>query len=270
MSGYWRVVGCVGLVLIAGTSCGGRASSPTTSTATTSRSAPPTSTSSPTTPTTTSGLTANVMVSPDHILPGTVVTFTVVIRSPGTLDSEDIRFGDGGTSGANAGMIKCGDTARADTTGEHVHSYAAPGSYQFTDVVQVIGPPPRCARESVLDTATVVVASLLTSATLNGAFFSPSKNIACLIDVVANQLVRCATFAPPRLATMTASGSFATCSGSRCELGNPSPATPVLAYGAATGAGPFQCVSTVSGVTCTVTGGVGFMISRSGISQVRN
>jgi hypothetical protein len=44
----------------------------------------------------------------------------------------------------------------------------------------------------------------------------------------------------------------------------------VLAYGAATGAGPFQCVSTVSGVTCTVTGGVGFMISRSGISQVRN
>jgi len=270
MSGFWRAIACLGLVAVTATSCGGGKSASSTSTSTTSPSIPPPSTtlSIASTTTTTQLLTVDVTVSPDHVSPGTDVTFTVEIRGPGTLDSEDIHFGDGGTSGANAGMIKCGDTARADNTGNHVHSYAAPGTYQFTDEVQVIGPPPSCAREDVTGTATVVVASPLESATLNGAFLSPTKNIACLIDVTANQLVRCATFSPPRLVTMTATGSLTTCSGNQCELGNPSPDTPTLAYAAATGAGPFQCWSNVSGVTCTVTGGKGFTISRSGISQI--
>ena len=116
----------------------------------------------------------------------------------------------------------------------------------------------------------MVVASPLQTATLNGAFLSPTKNIACLIDVAANQTVRCATFSPPRLVTMAATGSLNTCSGSQCNVGNPALDTPTPAYGAATGASPFQCLSTVSGVTCTVTGGKGFTISRSGIKQVGN
>ena len=230
---------------------------------------PATSTTSiASTTTTTEPLTVNVTVSPDHVVTGTMVTFTVEIRGPGTGDGESVRFGDGGTSGANAGMIKCGDTARADRTGTYPHSYAAPGTYQFSDEVEVIGLPPSCAREDVTGTATVVVASPLQSATSNGAFLSPTRNIACLIDITANELVRCATFSPTRLVTMTATGSLNTCSGSQCELGNPSPDTPTLAYGTATGAGPFQCVSTVSAVTCTVAGGKGFTISRSGIEQI--
>lgn len=82
---------------------------------------------------------------------------TVVIRGAGTFDSEGIRFGDGGTSGANAGMIKCGDTAQADNTSNDVHSYVAPGTYQFTNEVQAIGPPPACAQEEATGSAAVVV-----------------------------------------------------------------------------------------------------------------
>ena len=114
----------------------------------------------------------------------------------------------------------------------------------------------------------MVVASPLQSATLNEAFLLPMRNIACLIDITANEPVRCATFSPPHLVTMTTTGSLNTCSGSQCEPGNPSPDTPTLSYGTATGAGSFQCLSAINGVTCTVTGGKGFTISRSGIRQI--
>jgi len=271
MSRFWRAVASIGLVAVTATSCSGAKSASTTSISATVTNTPPstatTSTASPTTGT--PPLAVSVKVMPDHIAPGTEVTFTVEIRGPGTLDSEAIHFGDGGTSGANAGITTCGATARADHTSTYVHSYAAPGRYQFTDEVQILGPQPKCARGDATGSATVVVASPLASATLNGAFLSPTNNIACLIDVSASHLVRCATFSPPRLVTMTGTGSLTTCSGSQCELGNPSMDTPVLAYGSATGADPFQCLSTVSGVTCTVTGGHGFTISRSGINEIR-
>jgi len=55
-------------------------------------------------------------------------------------------------------MVKCGDTARADNDGHYEHAYTAPGTYQFTDEVSVIGPPPACDREDVTGTATVLVA----------------------------------------------------------------------------------------------------------------
>ena len=67
------------------------------------------------------------------------MTFTVEIRGPGTGNEEGVQFGDGGTSGANAGMIKCGDTARADHDSIYTHSYDAPGTYNFSDEVNVIG-----------------------------------------------------------------------------------------------------------------------------------
>ncbi|MGO8872166.1 MAG: hypothetical protein ACLQPH_12350 [Acidimicrobiales bacterium] len=115
--------------------------------------------------TSTEPLTVTVTVSPDHVFAGTVVTFTVEVRGPGTGNSEDVRFGDGGGSGANAGMIKCGDTARADHTGTYMHSYATPGTYQFRDEVDVIAPPPSCVHENVVGMATVVVASPMQAAT---------------------------------------------------------------------------------------------------------
>jgi hypothetical protein len=116
----------------------------TTSTPTTSISVPPAAQTTSIAPTTTATepLAVNDIVSPDHVVTGTVVTFTVEIRGPGTGDAEDVRFGDGGTSGANAGMIKCGDTARADHTSTYTHSYAAPGTYQFSDEVEVMAPHP--------------------------------------------------------------------------------------------------------------------------------
>ena len=61
-------------------------------------------------------------------------------------------------------------------------------------------------------------------------------------------------------------GRYTTCAGVTC-LGNPGEKTPTLAYGTATGVGPFLCQSATTGVTCT-TGGRGFRISDSGIASV--
>ena len=279
MGGFWRSVACVGLVAAVATSCSsGKSSSTTTLTARTtvpsvtsptSSSASTTTTRSSTT-TTTEPLTVRVTVSPDHVFVGTAVTFTVEIRGPGTGDSEDVHFGDGGGSGANAGMVKCGDTARADHNGHYERVYAAPGTYQFSDEVSVIGPPPACAREDMTGTATVLVAYPMPTA-IGGVVQSPTGNIACGIyygSTPDHQEVHCATFAPPQTADMAVSGAVKTCSGSTCELGNPGFNVPVLAYGRATGVGPFLCISATTGMTCSVTGGRGFTISRSGIELI--
>ncbi len=222
------------------------------------------------TTTTTEPLTVSVSVSPDHVFVGTEVTFTVEIRGPGTGDSEDVRFGDGAGSGANAGMVKCGATARADRTGTYTHSYATPGTYAFSDEVEVIGPPPACHREDVTGAATVIVASSMQSAS-GGEVQSPTGNIVCEMYYgadVSNPEVHCATFSPPQTADMTVSGTVTACSGTKCALGNPGFDVPTLAYGTATGVGPFLCMSAITGMTCTVAGGKGFTISRSGVEQL--
>ena len=262
----------LGLLAVLITSCAGQKEA--TPTTTSSTSTPSTSVSSSTvpvaTPTTSSieSLTVTVTASPNPVSPGVPVTFGIQIRGPGTLSVESIAFGDGGTTGANAGMVPCGETARADMTRAVTHSYTTSGTYQFSDEVGVIGPPPSCASENVTGTATVVVSSPLATATANGGFLSPTKNIACAIDPAADYQVRCVTFSPPQLVTMTSTGSLTTCTGKQCALGNPSADEPVLPYGAATGEGPYQCLSSVSAMTCTVTSGKGFKISRSGIEPI--
>ncbi len=213
-------------------------------------------------------VTARATVSPDQGVAGTTLTFTVEIRGPGTLGGEGVLFGDGGTSGANAGDVACGDTARADHTSTYTHSYARPGTYQFSDQVTVQAPPPSCVFEHTTARLTVVVAAALSDATLNGAFLSPSKNVGCYIDPTAPGSLRCATFSPPRLVTMDESGSIQTCSGSQCDLGNPAMETPVLPYGSATAGGPFQCLSSEQGMICTVVGHKGFELSRSGVRTI--
>jgi hypothetical protein len=94
-----------------------------------------------------------------------------------------------------------------------------------------------------------------------GEFLSPSGNISCEVSLTS---VYCQTGAPARSVTMSATGTYKTCSGVMC-LGNPGQDTPTLAYGTATGVGPFLCQSAAAGVTCT-TGGKGFRISTSGIT----
>lgn len=234
----------------------------------------PTSTTTTTTPststtsTTTEPLTALATVTPDQGVAGTALTFSVEIRGPGTLGGEGVTFGDGAASGANAGDVSCGATARADRTSTYTHAYTQPGTYQFRDEVTVQAHPPSCAFEHATARATVIVAAPLADATLNGAFASPSKNIACSIDAAPPGSVRCATFAPPQLVTMDASGAITTCSGTSCELGNPDMETPVLPYGSATAGGPFQCLSTEAGMICTIVGHKGFKLSRASIQPL--
>lgn len=255
----WRGLAVCAALALAG--CGGgqqHAASTTTSTAA----------GGTTSTTVAEHLTATATVQPDQGVAGSTFTFTVAIRGPGTGDAEAVEFGDGGTSGANAGIVHCGDTARADHDATYEHTYAEPGTYTFTDDVAVLGPPPACTLEHVTARTTLVVAAPLSASTLNGAFLSPTRNIACLVDPTQPGKVRCATFVPARLVTMDATGRFQTCTGSTCELGNPAPETPVLAYGSATGGGPFQCLSTSRGVTCTVVGHTGFTISAAGVTAV--
>ena len=250
-------------------SCGGQKEvAKTTTSVTSTPSTSIRSTSVPSTTTTTQSLTVSVTASPNPVSPGDPVTLSIRISGPGVLSVESIAFGDGGTTGANAGMVKCGETTRADLTHAVSHSYTAPGTYRFSDQVGVIAPPPSCTPEDVTGTATVVVSSPLATATLNGAFLSPSKNIACEINPASDYPVRCATFSPPQLVTMSATGSLTTCTGNQCELGNPAPETPVLPYGTATGEGPYQCLSSMNGMTCSVPSGRGFKISRSRIEPV--
>jgi hypothetical protein len=99
-----------------------------------------------------------------------------------------------------------------------------------------------------------------------GEFFSPSGNISCEIDYHRAGLTAayCQTLTPPQSVKMDVTGSYKTCMGEQC-LGNPATGTPTLAYGEATGVGPFLCTSAAIGVTCTAAGR-GFTISRSGIT----
>jgi hypothetical protein len=101
-----------------------------------------------------------------------------------------------------------------------------------------------------------------------GEFLSPSDNISCEVDYHRAGLTEayCQTVAPARSVTMDATGHYTTCTGQQC-LGNPGEGTPTLAYGTATGVGPFRCESATAGVTC-VADGRGFQISSSGITAV--
>jgi hypothetical protein len=101
-----------------------------------------------------------------------------------------------------------------------------------------------------------------------GEFLSPTGNISCEIDDGSpNRSVLCESLSPPQSVTMTPSGALTKCSGPQCSS-NPGEDTPTLAYGTATGVGPFRCLSATTGMTCTVTGGKGFQISSGGIIQL--
>lgn len=101
-----------------------------------------------------------------------------------------------------------------------------------------------------------------------GEFLSPSGNISCEIDDYPGGIpsAYCQTWTPPRSAKMDGTGSYKVCDGPMC-IGNAGAKTPTLAYGTATGVGPFRCESEPSGVTCTA-GGKGFLISTAGVSPV--
>jgi hypothetical protein len=115
-------------------------------------------------------------------------------------------------------------------------------------------------------TTTTVTAGAETAP--GGEFLSPSGNISCEMDngYIGLHQVYCQTVSPPESVVLARTGTFKVCKGRQC-LGNPAVNTPVLAYGHSTSSGPFRCLSTTAGVTCTVSG-KGFQISRSGITAV--
>ena len=265
----WGAIVIGGLLVLGTTSCASSgtpsatpATRSTTST-TTGTSATSTSTSTSTRPT--PSVTALATAVPAVVAIATPVTLSVTIQGPGVLSGEGVDFGDGTSSGANAGRVACGSATRTDHTSTYVHAYGAPGTYRFVDQVTVIGPPPACAVVTVTASTTVVVAAPASQATTAGAFLTPSRNIACLLQAEGTLRARCASFSPPALVTLQADGTLTRCTGGTCALGNPSPDTVILSYGSAVAAGPFVCLSATTGVTCTVASGAGFTLSRSGI-----
>jgi hypothetical protein len=122
--------------------------------------------------------------------------------------------------------------------------------------------PPATAAATATPVATLV--PMQTAA--GGEFLSPSGNISCEVDYQRAGLtqVYCQTATPARSVTMSATGKYTTCTGQEC-LGNSGTGTPTLAYGKATGVGPFRCESAVTGVTC-LANGKGFQISTSGVT----
>jgi hypothetical protein len=101
-----------------------------------------------------------------------------------------------------------------------------------------------------------------------GEFLSPSGNISCEVNYQRDGLTGayCQMAMPARSVTMGVTGQYTICTGQQC-LGNAGEGTPILAYGTATGVGPFRCESATTGVTC-VADGRGFQISASGITSV--
>jgi hypothetical protein len=103
----------------------------------------------------------------------------------------------------------------------------------------------------------------------DGIFLSPSGNISCEIEYhragVNTTGVYCQTDTPARSVKMDVTSKYTTCTGEQC-LAN-SDQQPTLAYGTATGAGPFRCTSAATGVTCLANGN-GFRISNSGVIPV--
>jgi len=99
-----------------------------------------------------------------------------------------------------------------------------------------------------------------------GAFLSPSGNISCEIHYQDAGLTEayCQTRTPARSVRLDANGTYKTCTEGGC-IGDPGENTPTLAYGQATGVGPFRCESAKTGVTCTANG-KGFHIDNAGIT----
>jgi uncharacterized protein DUF6636 len=103
------------------------------------------------------------------------------------------------------------------------------------------------------------------------AFYSPSKNLFCIIGDSKNlHGANCWSFNPKHYVRMNASGGLRICTGRRCfnDCGCREEA-PILAYGKQLTVGRFQCTSLRTGINCTVVrSGKGFLISRSGVRRV--
>lgn len=101
-------------------------------------------------------------------------------------------------------------------------------------------------------------------------FHSPSLNIQCELDnapAIVGIRAYCQTNTPPASATLSARGVVKPCAGEGC-LANGPDRQQDLPYGQTLSLGPFTCRSLTTGMRCTVVGGRGFVISRSGVQKL--
>jgi len=103
-------------------------------------------------------------------------------------------------------------------------------------------------------------------------FFGTRAGFNCEINYRRGELpdaAYCMSVNPPQHVSMGADGELSICRDSVNCLSNPPFDQPILPFGQSAGAGPFNCQSEATGVTCTVdSAGRGFVISSAGIEPV--
>jgi hypothetical protein len=108
-----------------------------------------------------------------------------------------------------------------------------------------------------------------------GEFFSPlpKAGLNCEIDggTSVPRETFCETFQPAESVRMTPKGTIKKCHPHGVDgcLGDPGENTPTLAYGKWSGTTGFRCLSSRSGMLCTVSKGTGFLISAAHITRIR-
>ena len=130
---------------------------------------------------------------------------------------------------------------------------------------------PPTTTSSTAPNTDATTSTLLPQTATSTEFVSPSGNIGCEIDSEfgAQMLTQtlCLTESPPASVVLRADGTLTECSGQAC-LSNAGLGTPTLHYGVSIGLGPFTCLSTESGIRCTLGNGNGFVIARSGVTPL--
>jgi hypothetical protein len=103
-------------------------------------------------------------------------------------------------------------------------------------------------------------------------FHSPSGQIECELDYHQSGLKNeafCQDSVAAVSVTLSPSGKLKRCTGGGC-LGDGPENASTLGYGHSTGLGPFTCHSRRSGMSCQVSSGRGFTISRRGVQTIEH
>lgn len=171
--------------------------------------------------------------------------------------------------GLGAGLALSACSASASSAGAPSSATPSASALPATDQPISSPVPASASAATVAPAATPSVTFVPIQRFPEGAFYSPSGNISCELNyhLDGQTLMSCQTIAPRVWVEMGVTGKYTIlCTGQKCGPLSPQPA-PTLAYGTATGAGPFRCTSATTGVTC-LADGKGFQISRSSVTPV--
>ena len=102
-----------------------------------------------------------------------------------------------------------------------------------------------------------------TQALTISAFQTPNGNIVCSLVTSGSNVANCQTNQPPQVVEMTSTGTYTTSTAVATTT-----TQQTLAYGSSTTANGVTCLSAAAGVTCTVSGGAGFTLTKGGVYAV--